>query len=758
MLRALSVPPDNTRGPLYMDQALAAVHQGNGERLPVTLAVCRHAGQVTLCCRFPAELQDLVEGQLYAHYPDAKIAPLPDTALDAPKGSTIWTAELSLSQDLFPIKRHPQFDDGLNRQTADPLSALLTAVAGNALFAPTVEVIIRPAGRKRMSRARRCLRHLARPFFRTHHRIAHLYVESSFSRLWPLRFLGWLLGRIARQSGHPEHRPLDTSASRQHDREEDLQAAADKAGRLLFETHIHLRLAVPAASGAADAKRKLRELAGTFGQFNARLAAFHLGAVRRGIPGRFRSPAFLLSSEELATLWHPSTATVRAPTMTVVESREAEPPAQLPTPATHPDLAVLGVATFRAQQQACGILPDDRRRHVYIAGKTGMGKSTLLHRLVSSDIAAGRGIGLIDPHGDLCDAVLASVPAHRTNDVVLFDAGDAEFPLAFNILHCPDPSQRPLVASGVIAAFKKVWADFWGPRMEHILRNALLTLLDVPGTTLLSLQRLLTDKTYRETIVGQVGDAGRRAFWHSEFGTWHPKLQAEAVSPILNKVGAFTSSPILRNIIGQARSTLDLRAVMDQERVLLCNLSKGRIGEDASALLGAFLVTGLQLAAMSRAAVAEERRKDHYLYVDEFQNYATESFATILSEARKYRLNITIANQFLAQVDEQTRAAVFGNVGSMIVFQLGLDDAEPLAAQLGAALTPGDLLTLPRYQAYVRLLINGQPSRPFSLRTLPPPVVPDQRRPHIIRRTSRHRYGRPAAKVGQDIELALVAV
>lgn len=531
-----------------------------------------------------------------------------------------------------------------------------------------------------------------------------------------VRLLGWSFQRCLPR--HPERTAdLAQSATRVHEREEDLAAANDKAGRPLFAATLQLSVSGPAHRDA-DARRKLQELFGTFGQFAApRRNAFRVRTVRRSLTlPRVPCRSFLLSTEELATLWHPPTSTVKAPTMTVVESREAEPPVRLPTLRDNPDLAILGQAQFRNRRQLCGILPDDRRRHLLIEGKTGMGKSTLLERLIGSDIAAGRGVALLDPHGDLCESVLAAVPSRRSNDVVLFDVADAAHPLAFNVMSCSQTSQRALTASGIVAAFKKIWGEFFGPRMEHILR----TLLEVPGSTLLSVVRMLGDAEFRHSIVDQVHDPVLRNFWLREFASMPPKLQAEAVAPIYNKVGQLISNPLLRNILGQARSTLNLRQVMDDGKVLLVNLSKGRVGEDASALLGAFLVTALQQAAMSRADSPEADRRDFYAYIDEFQNFATSAFATILSEARKYRLNLTVANQYLDQVDDVTRAAVFGNVGSMVVFQLGVQDAEVLAEQLGGDLTSRDLLALPRFQAYARLLIDGQPSRPFTLRTLPP--------------------------------------
>ena len=308
--------------------------------------------------------------------------------------------------------------------------------------------------------------------------------------------------------------------------------------------------------------------------------------------------------------------------------------------------------------------------------------------------------------------------------------------------------------SGVIGAFKKVWGDFFGPRMEHIFRNALLALIEVPGTTLLSVLRILSEQHYRDNVVRQVKDRAVRNFWEREFGSWNARLQAEYVAPIQNKVGAFISNPILRNIIGQARSTIDVRKIMDEGKVLLINLSKGRIGDDASSLLGSFLVTAIQLAAMSRAELPEEDRRDFYLSVDEFQNYATASFADILSEARKYRLNLTLAHQYLEQVPEEILAAVFGNVGTAVVFQVGAKDAEILAEQLGGGLTAQDLMQLDRYNSYVRLLIDGHPSRPFSLKTLPPPSLQDERRPVNIRRYTRYRYARPAERVEREIARA----
>jgi hypothetical protein len=758
MLRALSVPADNERGPLFMDQVLAAVHQGNSRKLPITLLILRHAGEVTLALDFPEELRGSIEGQLYAHYPEAKISGLAPEAILPTAGMTTWTAELALSPDLYPMRRFSQFEDPLTRLAADPVTALLTALATDTPLSlnASISVTIVPAGHRRIHRVQKCIRVLARPAFAHHHRLATVYRFLALSHRHFLRFAGWILSRFI-PHGEKLTANLHASETRLHEREDDLVAANEKAGKLLFAVRILLQVIAPPDAGA-QAFAKLREIAGTFGQFNApRRNAVRIRRIDLQRP-RNDERTFLLATDEIATLWHPATTTVKAPTMTVVESREAEPPVRLPTAKDHPDLAVLGQAIFRNKSQVCGLLPDDRRRHVLIEGKTGMGKSTLLHRLIATDIAAGRGAGLIDPHGDLCEAILASVPSARSNDVVLFDIADTSHPLAFNILDCPRPEQRALAVSGIIGAFKKIWGDFFGSRMEHILRNTLLTLIEVPGSTLLSVSRMLGDARFREHILTKVSDPVVRSFWLREFASMPPKLQAEAISPIYNKVGQLISNPLLRNILGQSRSTLDLRSVMDEGKVLLVNLSKGRIGEDASALLGAFLVTAIQQAAMSRADTREQDRPDFFLFIDEFQNFATEAFATILSEARKYRLNLIVANQYLHQIDEATRAAVFGNIGSMISFAVGVQDAEVLSEQLGGDLIPKDLMQLPRFQAYARLLINGHPSRPFTLRTLPPlaPAPGNEHRPTAIRRYCRQRYGRPVASVEREIAQAFV--
>ncbi|MDZ7799094.1 MAG: type IV secretion system DNA-binding domain-containing protein [Patescibacteria group bacterium] len=403
------------------------------------------------------------------------------------------------------------------------------------------------------------------------------------------------------------------------------------------------------------------------------------------------------------------------------------------------EITPFAMTNFRNINRKFGIKSDDRRRHMYIIGKTGMGKSTTIENMIVDDIHRGKGVALIDPLGDLVERVIQFIPSHRINDVVYFNPADLDYPIAFNVLESVDPTYHHLVTSGLIAVFKKIWIDSWGPRLEYLLRNTILSLLEYPGSTLLGVTRLLVDKNYRKKVVDKITDPVVKAFWKNEYQAYSNQFRTEAISPIQNKVGQFLSSSVIRNIVGQPKSTIDMREIMDEGKILLLNLSKGRVGEDNSSLLGAMMVTKIQLAAMSRIDVPEEERKDFYLYVDEFQNFATESFATILSEARKYRLDLTIAHQYIEQLDEKVQAAVFGNVGTIVAFRVGAADAEFLVKEFEPIFSETDLVNLTKYEVYLKLMIDGVASDPFSASTLPPVTEEEGNREKIIR-TSRERY------------------
>ncbi|MBU1165028.1 type IV secretion system DNA-binding domain-containing protein [Patescibacteria group bacterium] len=418
---------------------------------------------------------------------------------------------------------------------------------------------------------------------------------------------------------------------------------------------------------------------------------------------------------------------------------------------TKEKITILAQTNFRNESRRFGIKKDDRRRHVYCIGKTGMGKSTVLENMIIQDIRNGEGCAIVDPHGDLAEMILNYIPAERINDVIYFNPSDYEYPIAFNVMEAATEEQKHLISSGLIAVFKKLWADSWGPRLEYLLRNSILALLDYPGSTLLGVTRMLVDKTYRNKVIEKIKDPVVKAFWINEYSKYSNQFQVEAISPIQNKVGQFLSMAMIRNIVGQVKSTIDLRDIMDNKKILIMNLAKGRLGEDASALLGAMMITKIQLAAMSRVDIKEETRKDFYLYVDEFQNFATQSFANILSEARKYRLNLIIAHQYVEQLEEEVRAAVFGNVGTLMLFRIGAADAEFLVQEFSPHFTEDDLVNLSKFNVYMKLMIDGVSSSPFSATTIPPLFQQEpeaQSNLEKIIKVSRERY----AKSREEIE------
>lgn len=420
------------------------------------------------------------------------------------------------------------------------------------------------------------------------------------------------------------------------------------------------------------------------------------------------------------------------------------------------DVIYFGRTDFRNTDRLFGIKRNDRRQHTYVIGKTGSGKSAMLHNMIVQDIVNGEGVCVVDPHGELVESILEKIPEERLRDVVYFNPADSDFHMGFNVLEVTDPKYKNLVASGLMGIFTKIWAGVWSARMEYILSNAILALLDTPGSTLLGINRMLVDKDYRQKIIDNLKDPMVRTFWVHEYEQWKEQFRLEAIAPIQNKVGQFLSTAVIRNIVGQSKSTINLFDIMNQGKIFLVNVSKGRIGEDNSALLGGMLITKLQLAAMERVRILEEERVDFYLYVDEFQNFATDSFANILSEARKYRLNLILAHQYIGQletdVSTKVRDAVFGNVGTMIIFRVGAADAEFLEKEFEPEFLIQDIVNLPNYHIYLKLMVNGVSSRPFSARTLPPFKVSIE--PGIVRRIideSRKRYARPRWAVEEEI-------
>ena len=429
---------------------------------------------------------------------------------------------------------------------------------------------------------------------------------------------------------------------------------------------------------------------------------------------------------------------------------------ELPEIPVNKDVTYIGLTTFRDKNTLFGIKRKDRRQHVYILGKSGTGKSVLMFNMIIQNIQNGEGVCVVDPHGELVEGVLSAIPRHRLKDVIYFNPADADYHIGFNVLELIDPQYKHLVASGLMGIFTKIWANAWSARMEYILNNCILALLDTPGTTLLGIPRMLVDKDYRQKIISNLKDPVIKAFWVHEYEAWQDKFRNEAIAPIQNKVGQFLSTSIIRNVVGQSVSTINIFDIMNEGKIFLVNVSKGRIGEDNSSLLGGMIITKIQLAAMERVRIPEETRKDFYLYVDEFQNFVTDAFAGILSEARKYRLNLTVAHQYTAQLisdkSSAVRDAVFGNVGTMIVFRVGSDDADFLEKEFEPEFTPQDIVNLPNYKIYLKLMIDGVTSRPFSAKTLPQMVKSGNKEiEEEVIRSSRALYCKTKGEVEREI-------
>ena len=414
----------------------------------------------------------------------------------------------------------------------------------------------------------------------------------------------------------------------------------------------------------------------------------------------------------------------------------------------------LGKVDFRNKQLTFGIKEKDRTRHTYVIGKTGMGKSTLLENMIIQDVNNGEGICVIDPHGSLAEKLLDHIPESRVKDVIYFAPFDVEAPIGLNVLEKVEKEKRHLVANGIMAAFKKIWVDAWSARMEYILTNIILALLENDNQSLLGINRMLTDKEYRKFIVSNVTDPTVKDFWEKEYASYTDKFAAEAAPAIQNKVGQFVGNPLIRNIVGQQKTSIDLRNAMDTKKILIVNLSKGKVGEGNANLIGSLLITKIYLAAMSRADVGPyelEQLPPFYVYVDEFQNFANESFANILSEARKYNLALTVAHQYVEQMTDEVKAAVFGNVGTMIAFRVGATDAEIFEKEFAPYFILDDIVNLSAYQIYLRLMIDGVGSKPFSAHTLDPIPRPSHSFADSVIASSRLRYGKPIAEVEAEV-------
>jgi hypothetical protein len=504
---------------------------------------------------------------------------------------------------------------------------------------------------------------------------------------------------------------------------------------------------------AANTKKTLKELCSAFGVFS-RADGNAFGAKSVGVlKGKSAFKNLLerkvvdnqiLNIQELATIWHLPSEKVKTPSIVWGTSVLSEAPNNLPaateiTEEEKADINFFGKTLHKNKEAIFGIKDDDRRRHIWTIGKTGTGKSTLIANMAIDDLKKDRGLAVIDPHGDLTEILLDYIPSRRINDTVYFNPADKDNPIIINPLEVTNKEEAELVVSGIVSIFQKIFGFSWGPRLEYILRNSLLTLAELDDSTLEDVLTILTNRKFRDRTVEQIKDPTLKAFWTDEFNKMPDRLQAEAISPIQNKVGQFVTSPLIRRIIGHPKSSISIDEIMNDGKILIANLSQGRIGEDNASLLGAMLITKIQLSAMRRVHVQEERRKDFYLYVDEFQNFATTSFIKIMSEARKYRLSLMLANQYMAQIPEDVQKAILGNAGSIISFSVGAEDAQILYKEFAEVFEENDMVNLSNYQVATKLMIDGHASRPFLAHTLPLPVSKNQNRDKVIR-VSRERW------------------
>jgi len=753
VLLVLEIPKANDKSELAAEQLFASLHgilrdrtelkANGGVQEHLSFEIASVNGQIRFYVWVPRALQSFVEGQIYSQYPTVQIHTADeDYVSHERRHSVVYTSEITVSDnEVLPIKTFQNFE-------VDPLAGVTGTLAklestGEELW---IQVLVRP---------------IADDWHKGSERwVANLRGGNSFSGgNFDLRWFGEFFAALWK----PPEQGVGTSGTPKELSDRDKTRIGEvekKATKLGYQVKIRLAYL---GDSQTNAKLRMQGLVGTFKQYNStNLNSFK--AINNSFKKEdlaayktrsFDTLGFILNIEELASVFHLPHTNVETPNIVWASNKTAEPPAKLPVitgnDAIDENISAFGVTNFRGINHQFGMLRYDRSRHVYIIGQTGAGKSGLLELFALSDIYHGHGYAVIDPHGDFAVNNMRFIPGSRLKDVVYFNPADTAYPLGFNPLEVTDPNMKTNISSEVIGVLKRMFGESWGPRLEYILRYTILALLDHPNTTMLDITRMLTDKKFRKEVLATCTDTVVLQFWNIEFASWNDKFQAEAIAPVLNKVGAFTANPIIRNIIGQPKSTFNIRQIMDEGKILVVNLSKGLIGEDNAAILGSFIVTKIQLAAMSRQDIPNiEDRKPFYLYVDEFQNFATDSFATILSEARKYGLNLTVANQYISQMSETVRDAVFGNVGTMITFRVSADDAPILSKQFEPNFEALDLLQMHNRNFVINMVINGEKTPAFSAKTLNLPIPQDDNTGRIIEYT-RMNFSRDRSEVETEI-------
>ncbi len=714
------IPHDNEKSPQAAEQLFAALYgilrnqKKSSNHFSLEIAAGKYG--IFFLVVTNSRYKQFVENQIYAQYPTAEIKAINDYATSMLNSKrAIATSELGLAKDFYlPIKTFVSFE-------VDPLASISSAISN---LNQNQEVFIQT---------------LVRPINNEWQEIGRKFVDS----------------RKMREDVEGRKVALEAGES------SELREVETKSSKLGFQLLIRI---VVQAEDKFSAEAILEDVEASFkqfqsGQFNSivrknqkpnalmnlifgkRLSSkltFKQKFISRVLDERVKD---IVNIEELASLYHLPNNTVEVANIAWSKSKKLAFPLDLATPEGDTEVSTLGLTDYRNTHIRYGLKANDRRRHTYVLGKTGTGKSTMLKNMIMGDIYKGHGVGVIDPHGDLIDDILRLIPPERIHDVVILDPSDVNFPVGLNVLKLKPGEEKDIVADGIVEIFKKFFGDSWGPRLQYLLNNAILTLLQVQNVSLLGLTRLLEDKNYRKFILKQLDDPVLKKFWEGEYNemTKNPKLLTESLSSIQNKVGRFITANIIRNIVGQVKSTIDLEEIMNNRRIFLVNLSQGKIGEENSALLGGMLITRLYTNAMQRVRIPEEERTDFYLYVDEFQNFATTSFVKILSEARKYRLNLVLAHQYIDQLMPEVRDAIFGNVGTMLNYVVGPRDAAELEKEYKPHLTSTDLVNLSKYHYVNKIMIDGSQSLPFTGIALPPSWQP-RGQENLVLIESRRKY------------------
>ena len=716
----IDVPKNNEKTPLAAEQMFASIHgiysDSSLYQNHISFEIVARDKFIQFYVTVPNHIKDFVEGQIYAQYPTVEINEVPDYTQEIKAHSVNFAvSELGLNKpDVYPIRFFESFE-------VDPLSAI-TSVMSKLGVGEEVwfQILMRPVGDSWQDKGNSIVGSVRAGKKQGGPGLA----ESIFGGI--KHFFKLFISQAINPGG--EVTAEKTELKLPSSVEDALKGIEQKITKLGFETKIRI---LCIANDPVTAAVKCQTVAAAFKQFNTtNLNGFKLGEPQKNnheywqafVGREFVESGNIFNIAELASIYHLPNQSVETPNIVWSGSKKGEPPANLPLVENTPssDLTIIGLTNFRNVYREFGIKIDDRKRHIYMIGKSGVGKSVLMENMAIDDVISGRGVIVVDPHGEFADKILACVPDERMNDVIVFDPADRGYPIAFNLLEMVDEDFKGMVASGFVGIFKKIFGDSWGPRLEHILRNTILALLDNENSTMLDIPRMLTDNRFRDRIVEKVKDPVIRDFWVNEFAQYDTKFRTEAVSPILNKVGQFLATATIRNIVGQPVSKINIREIMDQQKILIVNLSRGKIGEDNSALLGAMIITKIQLSAMSRADVTVDKRPECFLYVDEFQNFATESFSVILAEARKYNLSLTMANQYIEQLSEEVKSAVFGNAGTIISFRVGGTDAAFLVREFEPVFDANDMVNLDKFNIYIKLLVNGTSAPAFSAKTLPP--------------------------------------